>query len=243
MTIWQKITDAVDGGAGAVGGVLGWAGGFLGIADTAQRRQVAFSVAMIALSAKMAKADGVVTGEEVAAFRGLFRMEAGEAGNVARLFDLAKRDVAGFESYAARIAGIYSGDRQGLEDVIDGLFAIARADGAVHEAELRYLKVVAEIFGIDAHGFERIAARHVIPEEGDPYIILGVSRTLDVRSDPAPLPEARRRKPSRPPRRAGAPAGMHGDRNRAHGGDQPCLQSDRAGATRLRCLGPVDAQE
>jgi DnaJ like chaperone protein len=179
MTIWQKITDAVDGGAGAVGGVLGWAGGFLGIADTAQRRQVAFSVAMIALSAKMAKADGVVTGEEVAAFRGLFRMEAGEAGNVARLFDLAKRDVAGFESYAARIAGIYSGDRQGLEDVIDGLFAIARADGAVHEAELRYLKVVAEIFGIDAHGFERIAARHVIPEEGDPYIILGVSRTLE----------------------------------------------------------------
>ena len=179
MTIWQKITDAVDGGAGAVGGVLGWAGGFLGIADTAQRRQVAFSVAMIALSAKMAKADGVVTGEEVAAFRGLFRMEAGEAGNVARLFDLAKRDVAGFESYAARIAGIYSDDRQGLEDVIDGLFAIARADGAVHEAELRYLKVVAEIFGIDAHGFERIAARHVIPEEGDPYIILGVSRTLE----------------------------------------------------------------
>jgi DnaJ like chaperone protein len=179
MTIWQKITDAVDGGAGAVGGVLEWAGGLLGIADPAQRRQVAFSVAMIALSAKMAKADGVVTGEEVAAFRGLFRMDAGEAGNVARVFDLAKRDVAGFESYAARIAAIYSGDQKGLEDVIDGLFAIARADGAVHEAELRYLKVVAEIFGIDARDFERIAARHVIPEEGDPYIILGVSRTLE----------------------------------------------------------------
>ena len=180
MSIWQRIGDVVDGGAVAVGAVFDWAGGlFAGIADPVARRQVAFSMAMIALSAKMAKADGVVTSDEIAAFRGLFAMPDGEARNVARLFDLAKRDVAGYESYAAKIAEIYGEDREGLADVIDGLFAIARADGAVHEAEMVYLERVGAIFGISGAAFERIAARHVIPEEGDPYVVLGVERSLD----------------------------------------------------------------
>jgi DnaJ like chaperone protein len=180
MSIWQRIGDVVDGGAGAVGALFDWAGGFFaGIGDPVARRQVAFSMAMIALSAKMAKADGVVTTDEVATFRTLFDMPAGEEKNVARLFDLAKRDVAGFETYAARIAAIYGDDRQGLEDIVDGLFAIARADGAVHEAEMGYLERVAAIFGIDGMEFERIASRHVIPEEGDPYLILGIERSLD----------------------------------------------------------------
>ena len=177
MSIWQRIGDVVDSGTGAVGALLDRATGlFAGIRDPAARRQVAFSVAMIALSAKMAKADGVVTGDEVAAFRGLFVLPPGEERNVGRLFDLAKRDVAGYESYAARIAAIYAGDQQGLEDVIDGLFAIAKADGAVHEAEYAYLERVAAIFGIVGVDFERIAARHIIPAEGDPYLILGVER-------------------------------------------------------------------
>lgn len=181
MSIWQRIGDVVDGGAFAVGAMFDWAGGlFAGIADPVARRQVAFSMAMIALSAKMAKADGVVTSDEIAAFRGLFAMPDSEARNVARLFDLAKRDVAGFESYAARIAGIYGDDRAGLEDVIDGLFAIARADGAVHEAEMVYLERVASIFGITGTAFERIAARHVVSAEGDPYVVLGIERSLDL---------------------------------------------------------------
>jgi DnaJ like chaperone protein len=115
----------------------------------------------------------------VATFRNLFEMPAGEERNVARLFDLAKRDVAGFETYAARIADIYGDDRQGLEDVIDGLFAIARADGAVHEAEFGYLERVATIFGLGGADFERISARHVVPQEGDPYVILGIERSAD----------------------------------------------------------------
>jgi DnaJ like chaperone protein len=179
MSIWQRLGDVVDGGAVAIGAVFDWAGGlFTGISDPVAARQVAFSMAMIALSAKMAKADGVVTSDEIAAFRGLFAMPESEAKNVARLFNLAKRDVAGFESYAARVADIYGDDRQGLEDVIDGLFAIARADGAVHEREMAYLERVAAIFGITGIAFERIAARHVVPEEGDPYVILGVERSL-----------------------------------------------------------------
>ena len=177
MGIWKRVGDAIDSGAGAFGALFDWAGGLLGgMADPATRRQVAFSVAMIALSAKMAKADGIVTADEVAAFRRIFVVEANEERSVNRLFDLAMRDVAGFKSYAAKIANIYGNDVGGLTDVVDGLFAIARADGAVHEAELVYLERVAGIFGINGLAFARIAERHVVGAEGDPYVVLGVGR-------------------------------------------------------------------
>jgi DnaJ like chaperone protein len=177
MATWRWIGDAVEGAGRRVGNLMSWLGGLMsGIRDPQLRRQVAFSVALIALSAKMAKADGVVTGKEVEAFRALFAVPAGEEKAVIRLFDLAKRDVAGFQTYANRVADLYRDDRRGLEDVIDGLFAIAKADGAVHEAELTYLENVATIFGFDGPAFERIALRHVVPKEGDPYVMLGAER-------------------------------------------------------------------
>jgi len=181
MSIWQKLGDVADGGANAIAGLFEWAGGLVGgIGDSETRRQVAFSVAMVALSAKMAKADGIVTTDEVATFRRLFTVPAGEERHVARLFELTKGDVAGFESYAFRVAAFYGGDCDGLEDVIDGLFVIATADGAVHPAELAYLQRVGAILGIEGPAFERIAARHVVPEEGDPYLILGVERSSEL---------------------------------------------------------------
>ncbi len=175
MTIWNWIGQAAQSGAGAFSALFSWAGGLV-VGDPATRRQVAFSVAMIALSAKMAKADGIVTADEVAAFRRGFVVPPGEERNVARLFDLARQDVAGFETYARRVAELYDDDCCPLEDVLDGLFVIAKADGAVHEAEMAYLEQVATIFGFSSADFERIAARHVVPEEGDPYLILGVGR-------------------------------------------------------------------
>jgi DnaJ like chaperone protein len=170
--------EAAESGAGAVGALLAWTGGlFAGIGDPALRRQVAFSVALIALAAKMAKADGVVTQSEIAAFRRMFSMPASEEANVTRLFDLAKRDVAGYDSYAARVAVLYQDNPDTLVDVLDGLFFIAGADGAVHEAELVYLEDVARIFGIAGAAFERIVARHAAGAEGDPYLVLGVDRS------------------------------------------------------------------
>ncbi len=181
MSMWSWIGEAAEGGAGAVGALFEWVGGvFARIGDSETRRQVAFSVALIALSAKMAKADGVVTSDEVAAFRRLLAMSPSEERHVARLFDLAKQDVAGFESYATRIARLFEDDRKALEDVVDALFAIAGADGVIHEAELVYLERVATIFGIDEACFDRIAARHVVPEGGDPYRVLGVERSMDL---------------------------------------------------------------
>lgn len=146
--------------------------------DPALRRQVAFSVAMIALSAKMAKADGVVTEDEVRAFREIFAIPPQEERNVARLYNLARQDIAGFEAYARQLAGLCgSGDANCrlLEDILDGLFHIAKADGVLHERELGYLGRVAEIFAVDEAHFQTILARHAITGVDDPYTVLGVT--------------------------------------------------------------------
>jgi DnaJ like chaperone protein len=150
---------------------------FEGDADT--RRRVAFSIAMIALSAKMAKADGVVNEKEVEAFQDIFAIPPEEASHVARLYNLAKQDVAGYESYARQLARLCSEDQPNchlLEDILDGLFHIAKADGYVHEKELEFLTNVATIFGFSEAEFDRITVRHVVRGENDPYVVLGLDR-------------------------------------------------------------------
>ncbi|MCW5696735.1 MAG: DnaJ family molecular chaperone [Bauldia sp.] len=177
MAVWSRMRRFLGAPASVMSAIIERLGVWIG-GDPMERRQVAFSIAIIALSAKMAKADGVVTLDEVAAFRRLVEMPPGEARNVERLFDLARRDVAGFEAYAARIAALYAPGDPMLSDIIDGLFEIAKADTMIHEAEIAYLAAVAERFGLDEDDFERIRLRHVVPEDGDPYVILGVSRAL-----------------------------------------------------------------
>jgi DnaJ like chaperone protein len=147
--------------------------------DPELRRKVAFSVAMIALSAKMAKADGVVTQDEVRAFQAIFEVPKEEARNVARLYDLAKRDIAGFETYAEQMAGLCGNGAQNcmmLEDVLDGLFYIAIVDGVLHEREGQFLHRIAEIFEIEEAHYQTILGRHVELGAADPYVVLGIER-------------------------------------------------------------------
>ena len=182
MSFWEKLLSAVaDAASNALSAVVETIRTvFEGDPET--RRKVAFSVAVIALSAKMAKADGVVTESEVAAFRHIFDFPDSEARNVARLYNLARQDVAGYEAYAEKLAGLCStcaANCPVLEDVIDGLFHIGKADGALQEKEMAFIARVAEIFGISEAHFERITARHVFVEGRDPYIVLGVNRSDD----------------------------------------------------------------
>lgn len=145
--------------------------------DPETRRKVAFSVAIIALSAKMAKADGVVTEDEVSAFQEIFEIPPDEADNVARLYNLAKQDVAGYQAYASQLAHLCGSGAPNcliLQDVLDGLFHIAKADGVIHEHEATVLHNIAVIFGIDEENFEQISARHQAREGLDPFTILGV---------------------------------------------------------------------
>ncbi|MEM1377676.1 MAG: DnaJ family molecular chaperone [Pseudomonadota bacterium] len=146
--------------------------------DPETRARVAFSVAMIALSAKMAKADGIVTPDEVEAFQQIFEIPDDEAPRVARLYNLAKQDTAGYQAYARQLAGLCEGEASGCTahvDILDGLFHIAKADGVLHEKELEFLTDIAVIFGIDDRQFETIKARHVEGGAGNAWSVLGIA--------------------------------------------------------------------
>ena len=176
MVIWGKISGAAAGflAGGPLGALLGAAAGHF-IFDREGDPGVVFTIAVIALAGKMAKADGVVTEEEFAAFLKVFSVPPQEENNVRRIFNLARQDVAGFEAYAGQIAKLFVGNPAILEDVLDGLFEIAKADGVLHPAESQFLERVAEIFGFAPNEFRRIRASHFAPELTDPYVILGVS--------------------------------------------------------------------
>lgn len=177
MSIWGKITGAGVGLAvgGPLGALIGAVAGHIVIDRAAQDDDVVFTIALIALSAKMAKADGEVSDSEIAAFEQIFHVPPGERRNVERVYRIAQQDVAGFEAYAGQVARIYRDKPAVLEDVLDALFHIAKADGHVHPAELDYMRVVADIFGFSEIEFARIRASHLGPDRADPYLVLGIA--------------------------------------------------------------------
>jgi DnaJ like chaperone protein len=134
----------------------------------------AFSTAVTALGAKLAKADGEAQAVEYAAFSEVFRADAASEGNVRRLYQLARQTTRGFESYARRLQKRYRACPQLLEDVLDGLFYVATADGVVTADELAYLQRVSELFGQSPLVFRRLKATHVGLEASDPYAVLGM---------------------------------------------------------------------
>ncbi len=142
---------------------------------TPPERSVAFAIAVIALGAKMAKADGRVTRNEVAAFREVFRIAPQDEAGAARVFNLARQDVAGFEQYARRIKRMFGDDMGTLCDLMEGLFHIALADGEYHPHEDAFLARVAEIFGLPEARFRALRSRFVPDATPDPYAVLGVS--------------------------------------------------------------------
>jgi DnaJ like chaperone protein len=135
----------------------------------------AFSTAVTALGAKLAKADGNAQSAEYAAFAEVFQPDAGSEGNVRRLYQLARQTTRGFESYARRLQKRYRACPQLLEDVVDGLFHVATSDGMVTADELAYLERVSQLFGQSPLVFRRLKATHLGAEAGDPYVILGVA--------------------------------------------------------------------
>lgn len=136
-----------------------------------------FTIAVVALGAKMAKADGRVTREEVVAFREIFRITDKDLPAVGRFFDLARTDVAGFELYAAKVAKMFEPASDVLETLLDALFHIARADDELHDAEIQFLHVISTTFGFSDPQFEAIVKRHDLHSTETPYEILGVSES------------------------------------------------------------------
>ena len=174
MSIWKRISDALA--------ALAQGEGLSAVFEklrTPPERTIGFTIAVIALGAKMAKADGLVTRDEVTAFRQVFHIPVSETENAARVFDLARKDVAGFDLYAARIRDMFGAGHQALVDLLEGLFYIAVADGRYHPNENVFLEEVARIFGVQSRDFVNMRARFVPDENPDPYCVLGVDPTAD----------------------------------------------------------------
>lgn len=169
MSVWSRIAEAVS--ALANGESLAQVFDAL---RTPPERSVGFTIAVIALGAKMAKADGHVTRDEVTAFREVFTIPQSETENAAKVFNMARRDVAGFEDYAQRIRRMFGDETGPLTDLMEGLFHIAMADGEYHPAEQEYLRRVSQIFGLGDRCFNVLQARFVPDAAPDPYDVLGV---------------------------------------------------------------------
>ena len=180
MSVWGKVGGAAAGlfVGGPVGALVGAVAGHF-ILDREADPGVTFTIAVVALAGKMARADGVVTETEFDVFLRVFSVPPQEEANVRRIFNMARQDIAGFEHYAQQIARLFVGNPAVLEDVLDGLFEIAKADGVLHPSEAQFLERVAEIFGFAPNEFRRIRASHFAPELTDPDVILGVSYSAD----------------------------------------------------------------
>lgn len=175
MTIWERIGEAIA--ALRAGESLATVFEKL---RTPPERSVGFAIAVIALGAKMAKADGLVTRDEVAAFREVFHIPKTEEANTARLFNLARQDVAGFEDYARRIAAMFDAADGTLCDLMEGLFYIAVADGSYHPSEDDFLARVSDIFGLSTRQFKALRTRFVPDADPDPYDVLGVEPSMSM---------------------------------------------------------------
>ena len=170
MSIWTRITAALA----ALATGEGLSAVFEKLRNPPEKT-VGFTIAVIALSAKMAKADGSVTRAEVLAFREVFHIPTAEESSAAKVFNLARQDVAGFETYARQIKSMFGARMNILEDLLEGLFHIATADGSYHAQEDAFLSRVADIFGLSARCFRVIKARYVKGANADPFDVLGIS--------------------------------------------------------------------
>ena len=176
MSFWERIGAILDvARKRTLGAVLE------NLAAQKQRRNEAtFSIALIALSAKMAKADGVVTDDEIAAFGDFFQFPKEEADKVRMIFQLAQKDVAGFDEYLRKVARIFEDAPAVLEDVLDCLFYVAAADGVAHPRELELLEKAAKAFDTSAASWRCLKAAHLGLGDDDPWLILGLEHDAEL---------------------------------------------------------------
>ena len=189
MSVWGKFIISAAGFAlgGPIGALIGIvAGHAIDNIKTKQKlpeesalKQIGFTVGVIVLSAKMAKADGKVTKEEIRAFQNKISVPENEIKNVARLWDQAKKTTDGFEVYAQQICQLLGKNSSVLEELLNLLIIIAKADGKITKSEILYLKQVSIIFGFSIEKFERIYSSN-LGEISDPYQILGVTRNTPI---------------------------------------------------------------
>ena len=147
----------------------------------AQPQQI-FALSLIVLSAKLSKADGQVSKEELIAVRDKLKIPESEIEQVGKIFNKAKQESTGYEPYAQQIAQIYKNNQNVLEEVINILFYIAEADGNVSKSELDMIQHIAQIFGLNQSQFNSIQESRKSSGKLNPYVVLGSNPEEDIQT-------------------------------------------------------------
>jgi len=147
----------------------------------AQPQQI-FALSLIVLSAKLSKADGQVSKEELVAVRNKLKIPEHEIEQVGKIFNKAKEESAGYEPYAQQIAQIYKNNPNVLEEVINILFYIAESDGNVSQSELNMMQHIAQIFGLNESQFNSIKESRKSSDKLNPYVVLNSKPEEDLSS-------------------------------------------------------------
>ena len=188
MSIWGKIIGGTAGFAlgGPIGAILGvMVGGSFDrtakrFTNTTQiphqHKQNIFALSIIILSAKIAKADGQVTKDEIYAFKEKFKIPKKEMSEVGRIFNEAKKSKDGYKQIANQIGSLFSGNKVLLEELLNNLFFIAESDGDTSLYEIEVLKSISNSFGLSEYDFQRISHSRLNNRDSDPYKVLGVNR-------------------------------------------------------------------
>lgn len=188
MSIWGKIIGGTTGFAlgGPLGAIIGMmiGGSFDRSARkfsssnqiSQQQKQNVFALCIIVLSAKIAKADGQVTKEEIYTFKEKFNIQAEEMSEVSKIFNEAKKSSFGFKNIADQVGNLFSDNKVLLEQLLNNLFYIAEADGLTSNNEVEVLRSISQSFHFNETDFQRIFHSRLNNKESDPYKILGVTR-------------------------------------------------------------------
>lgn len=168
-SIWSQLLEFFTGPKATEGG-----------SDSSSRREMprehsaSFMIAIICLGAKIAKADGLVTKDEVTAFRKIFIIGEADAPLAAKVYNYAKRSAVGYEQYAKRVARHFGPGNRMLDLILEGLFVIADADGTISQAEADVLRKIGQIFGVPEKNFANLMNRFGYEKRESPYDTLNV---------------------------------------------------------------------
>ena len=188
MSIWGKIIGGTTGFAlgGPLGAIIGMmiGGSFDRSARkfsssnqiSQQQKKNVFALCIIVLSAKIDKADGQVTKEEIYTFKEKFNIQAEEMSEVSKIFNEAKKSSFGFKNIADQVGNLFSDNKVLLEQLLNNLFYIAEADGLTSINEVEVLRSISQSFHFNETDFQRIFHSRLNNKESDPYKILGVTR-------------------------------------------------------------------
>ena len=181
MSIWGSLIGGMIGLSlgGPIGMLLGSIlGGKIsrarargGFRDIGQSQRI-FALSLIILSAKLSKADGQVSREELIAVKDKLKIPENELDEVGKVFNKAKQESTGYEPYAQQIAQFYKGNLNVLEEVINVLFYIAESDGHVSVEEEKMIENIAYIFGLTQAQYLSIKESRKTSDKQNPYMVL-----------------------------------------------------------------------